>query len=168
MDINVATLNCHGQTRLTVQKQLAIQDFIKSYNIDIIFLQETNFNKETFFSCSFVKNNFSFDFNNTSNKYGTACLIKNSMSVSNINFYSAGRVITFDCDNITICNVYPMSGTHGVSRHDREHLISAVLTNVLIDKKECGIVGGDCNCISIKMDCSQNPDGKLLPYLQML
>ena len=168
MDITVATLNCRGQTRLTVQKQLAIQDFIKSYNIDVIFLQETNFNKETFFSCSFVKNNFSFVFNNAVNEYGTACLIKNSMCVSNVNFDSAGRVITFDCDNITMCNVYPMSGTDGVSRHDREHLISAVIPNILINKKVCGIVGGDWNCISVKTNCSRNPEGKLSPSLQRL
>ena len=41
MDIKVGTLNCHRQTKFTSQKQLYIEDFIKSNNLDILYFQET-------------------------------------------------------------------------------------------------------------------------------
>ena len=47
-EIKVATINCRGQTRLTNAKQLQIQHFVHEYNIDIAFLQETNFTLKTF------------------------------------------------------------------------------------------------------------------------
>ena len=53
-DIKVATLNCRGQTRLTIAKQLQIQHFINEHNVDIVFLQETNFNLNTFDNCEHI------------------------------------------------------------------------------------------------------------------
>jgi hypothetical protein len=44
----VAYLNCHGQTGFNLSKQLQIEDFIKVYEIDILHLQETFIEDDTF------------------------------------------------------------------------------------------------------------------------
>ena len=59
-DIKVASINCRGQTRLTVAKQLQIQHFISEHNVDIVFLQETNFNLNTFDNCENIRKYYSY------------------------------------------------------------------------------------------------------------
>ena len=75
-DIKVATINCRGQTRLTVAKQLQIQHFINEHNVDIALLQETNFNLKTFDNCEHIRKYYSYIYNNANNEYGTAVLVK--------------------------------------------------------------------------------------------
>ena len=41
--ITIAFMNIRGQSRLSVDKQLQIEDFLKYQKIDIAHLQETNF-----------------------------------------------------------------------------------------------------------------------------
>ena len=79
-----------------------------------------------------------------------------------------GRIITFDVGNSTFANVYPMSGTDGDSRNSRESLISSTLTNILINKKNNGIIGGDWNCVILKTDCTKNFKSKISPSLKRL
>ena len=39
--LTIATMNCHGQSKLEIPKQLFIQNFILTNKIDILLCQET-------------------------------------------------------------------------------------------------------------------------------
>ena len=56
--IIVLYLNTYGQTKFTVQKQLQIEEIIRKYNCDIIHLQESHTDEESFEMCSYIKNNY--------------------------------------------------------------------------------------------------------------
>ena len=94
--VNVAYLNCVGQTGMTLSKQLQIQDFLKHYNIDILHLQETFIEDDTFSTCSFISTNFIIIHNNSHNRYGTATLVKSSLTPDSIVLHESGRVILFN------------------------------------------------------------------------
>ena len=51
-------MNTFGQTKFTLQKQLQIQDMIRFYKSDIIHLQKTDTDSDTFKQCSFILNNY--------------------------------------------------------------------------------------------------------------
>ena len=58
-------LSTYGQTKLTIEKQLQIQDMAKNLKCDMINLQEMDFDKNTFQNCNFIKNNCNFITNNS-------------------------------------------------------------------------------------------------------
>ena len=64
---------------------------------------------------------------------------------------------------LLILAIYAHSGTDGDSRSSRETLFSEKLPNMLLNKKEFGIVGGDWNSIISKDDCTRNPEVKISP-----
>ena len=66
--------------------------------------------------CYYIKSNFEILSNNNINKYGTASLIKNEFEPLNIKYDTEGRVIKFDINNTTMCNVYIPSGTDSITR----------------------------------------------------
>ena len=49
-------LNTRGQTKLTLEKQLQIEDLAKVYNVDILHLQETDMDDNSFNECAFIRN----------------------------------------------------------------------------------------------------------------
>ena len=79
-NLNVAFINCVGQTRFTLSKQLEIQNYMRSQNIDILHLQECKIDEDSFSECQYVRSNFNIFTNNTKNNscYGTASLAQNS------------------------------------------------------------------------------------------
>ena len=46
--INIAFINIRGQTGLNLAKQVQLEDFIKQNRIDILHLQESNIEENTF------------------------------------------------------------------------------------------------------------------------
>ena len=74
--INIAYINCVGQTKLTLSKQLEIQSYMKSHRVDILHLQECMIDNDSFGDCNYVRSNFNIFSNNTPNNtyYGTASL----------------------------------------------------------------------------------------------
>ena len=132
---------------MNIEKQLQIEEFIKRYKCDILQLQETNIETETFSSCSFISSNYNIIHNNSSNKYGTASLLKNEFIVENICMDSEGTSLIFDISGMTFGNLYFHSGTDGIARSGRERLCSQILPNLMLNAKENGCIGGDLNCI---------------------
>ena len=128
-NIKLATINCRGPTRLTFAKQLQIQHFINEHNVDIVFLQETNFNLNTFDNCEHIRKYYSYIYNNASNEYGTAVLVKNTLETKNVNIDTEGRIITFDIFQTTFANIYAPSGTDNNSRCHREQIFREILPN---------------------------------------
>ena len=65
----LAYLNTHGQTGLNLSKQLQIEEFLKSNKIDILHLQETFIDDDTFSQCNYINSNFITIHNNSNNMY---------------------------------------------------------------------------------------------------
>ena len=63
--IKVGFMNIRGQSKLNIEKQLQIENFLKQQNCDILHLQETNIEPETFSTCSFIFNNYEILQNNS-------------------------------------------------------------------------------------------------------
>ena len=163
--INILYVNIRGQTKFHLDKQLQLQETVKRLNCDIIHLQETNIEKNTFKNCDFIMNNYSVISNNSINGYGTSSLIRNEMKADNISFDTEERVIVFDINNITHCNVYMNAGTDSPSRASRENYFSEIIPNLLVKRCCSGYAGGDWNCIIDKKDATSHESAKMSPSL---
>ena len=117
--LTVAYINMHGQSNLTIAKQVQLEDFLKFNNIDIAHLQETEICDETFSTCNFISSSFNLHSNNAANKYGTSSLVKSVYSVQNVKYDTSGRAIVFDMGELTFGNLYGHSGTDAQSRSSR-------------------------------------------------
>jgi len=138
----IAYINIHGQTGLTIEKQLQIENSMIRNDIDICHCQEIHVEDNTFEECTLLSSSYNITSNSSDNRYGTASLDKNCHNISNINLDIDGKVIIFDIENITIGNIYLPSGT--------------------------GLIGGDWNCILNKEDATNYPEQKLFPSLVRL
>ena len=150
--ITLAYMNIRGQTGLDEIKQVQIENFIKSYNIDILNCQEINISEDSFSNCDYITSSYDIITNNAQNKYGTCCIVSNNLNSENIKFDTNGRVIAFDIDNITFCNVYLPSGTEQSMKNLRENYSAEILPQILINAKDIGVVGGKWNCIMENRD----------------
>ena len=108
--LTIAFMNIRGQTGLNISKQIQIENFIKSYKVDILNCQEINISDETFSTCNLISSQYDIISNNAENKYGTCCLVSNNLVAENIKCDTNGRVIAFNIGQITFCNVYLPSG----------------------------------------------------------
>ena len=166
--LNLAYFNIRGQTGLNLSKQLQIENFLKTNNIDIASCQEINIVKETFQDCDFINSSYNIISNNASNKYGTCCLVSNNLQSENIKFDTNGRVIVFDIGNITFGNVYLPSGNDQSSRNSRENYSAQIIPQLLSNRKDSGCIGGDWNSIIQKNDARNNINQKMSPALKRL
>ena len=166
--IKVGFMNVKGQSKLNVEKQMQIEDFLRRYKCDILNLQETNIEPETFSACNFISSNYSILANNSSNNYGTSSLIKSEFVVENVRCDSDGRVLVFDIDQYTFANLYFHSGTDAAARTGWERLCGDILPNMLINSKGHGCAGGDLNCIIEKKDATKYPEAKMSKCLERL
>ena len=157
----VGFMNIKGQSKLHIEKQLQIEEFLKRYKCDILHLQETNIEQETFSTCNYISSNYNILQNNSLSHYGTASLVKSDFAVENIRCDTAGRVLIFDVSEITFANLYFHSGTDSIARSGREKICSEVLPNLLINSKESVCAGGYLNCIIDKKDATRYPEAKM-------
>ena len=127
----VAFMNIKGQTKLKIDKQMQIEAFLKFYKCDILHLQESNIESDTFSTCDFITSSYNIELNNSPTLYGTASLIKSTLTYENIKCDTQGRVLLFDICGITFGNVYLNSGTDAVAKNGREHICSEILPNML-------------------------------------
>ena len=164
----LAYLNTHGQTGLNLSKQLQIEEFLNSNKIDILHLQETFIDDDTFSQCSYINSNFIIIHNNSNNMYGTASLVKSTLPTENIILHESGRIILFNICGITFGNIYLPSGTDGQSRASRENLCGDTLPTLLINSRSEGVIGGDWNNIVSKDDCTRYPEAKMSPCLKRI
>ena len=109
-NICVAFINCVGQTRFPLSKQLEIQNYMRSQHIDILHLQECRIDDDSFSECQYVRSNFNIFTNNTKNDtcYGTASLVRSDLEVTNLRTDQEGRIILFDAAGCS----WALSATH--------------------------------------------------------
>ena len=141
---------------------------MRTGNCDILHLQEAHIEDDTFQECSFIESNFSVIINNAKSKYGTASLVKNDLQVENIMCDTAGRVLVFEISGVTFANIYLPSGTDATARSQREKYSAEIIPQILVNRQFSGCAGGDFNCITSKMDATNNPDSKMSPSLSRL
>ena len=166
--INIAFMNIHGQTGLDESKQVQIENFIKSYKIDILNCQEINIDENSFKNCNLITSSYTSIINNAENKYGTCCFVSNNLDFQNVKLDTNGRVIAFDIEDITFCNVYLPSGTDSAMKKERENYVAEVLPQILINSKDYGCIGGDWNCIADLQDATKNASSKISNNLKRL
>ena len=166
--LNIAYMNIRGQTGLDTSKQVQIEHFLKTYNIDILNCQEINILHDSFEHCDYLNSSYDIITNNASNKYGTCTFISNSLQPENIKLDTNGRAIVFDIENITFSNIYLPSGNCPIMRSSRENYSAEVIPQLLINCKDSGCIGGDWNCIVNEMDATKNQARKLSPSLKRL
>ena len=141
--LTIASMNCHGQSKLEAPKQLYIQNFLLTNKIDVLLCQETKIDDNTFDHCNFIKSNYNIIKNNAQNPYGTSILAHTNITIDEVKFDTEGRIIIFNSDNITFCNVYPKAGTDSDSKQEREDLINITLPNMMHHHKSNIVIGGD-------------------------
>ena len=166
--LTIALVNIHGQTGLTLSKQMQIETFLQHNKIDILHLQETNILEDTFNNCNLISSSYNIISNNSPTNYGTACLIKSDLEAENLIYDSGGRVIIFDIANLTFGNLYLPSGTDSKSRASREQYCAETIPQLLVHSNSSGCIGGDLNCITDKKDATKHPEAKLSPSLNRL
>ena len=166
--VNIAILNIHGQSKLSLSKQHQIEDFVKSENVDVLHCQEINVNEDSFKQCRYLNSQFNLIPNNALNEYGTACFVKTDFEVSNLKCDTEGRAIIFSIGDLTLGNVYLKSGTDNISRNHRETYCSETIPQLLVNCKDAGNISGDWNCITDKEDCTKHPEAKMSPCLKRL
>ena len=168
--LNVAFINCVGQSKFNLAKQLEIQNFIKSQRLDILHLQEVKVDHDSFSECPFICSNFNILSNNTKNDtyYGTASLVRCDLEVTNFHVDNDGRIIVFDAAGCTWANLYLPSGSDGASRALREQYSAEILPQLLLQRLPHGAAGGDLNSIISLSDSNRNANTKMSPSFKTL
>ena len=159
--LSIGFLNTRGQTGLTDSKQSQIEAFICREKLDILNLQEIHISEESFSACNNICSLYNVVSNNSISKYGTASIISSDYQAENIVLDSNGRAIFFDIGPLTVGNIYLPSGNDAAAKSGRENYFSETLPQLLLNRKECGIIGGDINCILAKIDCTHHPGSKI-------
>ena len=166
--LSIGFLNTRGQTGLTIAKQNQIEAFLIKEKIEILNLQEIHISEDSFSTCSTICSSFNILSNNSMSKYGTASIISSDLQPDNIRLDSSGRAIIFDIGPLTLGNLYLPSGTDGASKSSRENYFSETIPQLLIDRQDMGLIGGDMNCILSNIDCTHHPVSKMSPSLTRL
>ena len=99
--VRIAYLNCRGQTGFNDSKQLQIENFIQTYDLDILHLQECHIEENTFSLCKYIMSTFNIIPNNSNSKYGTASLVKVSLPIEDVILHQSGRIILFNIGEAT-------------------------------------------------------------------
>ena len=128
-------MNIRGQTGLNVTKQVQIEQFLKTYNIDLLNCQEINIDSDSFQDCHFINSTYSIISNNASNKYGTCSFVSSDLQPDNIKFDTNGRAILFNIDNVTFGNVYLPSGNDPSIRNSRENYAAEIIPKLLYQQQ---------------------------------
>ena len=81
--IKIAFVNMYGQSGMPMKKIVELENFIELHRIDVLCLQETDIQENTF-SGSKLLHKFSAFANNNRSHYGTCTLVRNNLQVNNI------------------------------------------------------------------------------------
>ena len=127
--MKIAYLNIYGQSGLSNQKLLELENFIELNRLDIVCLQETNIQENTFSGCN-ILNRFNLIVNNSKSGYGTCTLVRSIFTYENVIKDSEGRLISIDIDGLTFVNIYLQSGTDQGSKTEREEYVSNIPNSV--------------------------------------
>ena len=85
--MKIASINIYGQTGMKPAKLLELEYFIEFHRLDVVCLQETDVNENTFSECNLISSGFYIIENNSRSGFGT-CIFRQ------INFDQSVRAST--------------------------------------------------------------------------
>lgn len=141
--VNIGTINIHTITNPT--KINALRTFIRTVDLDIVFLQEVE-NEQLSLP------GFNVVCNVDHARRGTAIALKEHIKFSHIEKSLDGRLLALRVHNTTLCNVYAPSGS--VLRAERERFFNNTISYYLRHSTDHIIVGGDFNCVIRQCDAT--------------
>ena len=74
----------------------------------------------------------------------------------------------FNIGNFTLANLYLPSGSDASVKASREQYFYEIIPQLLLNRLDVGCIGGDFNCITSKLDCTNNPGPKLSASLSTM
>ena len=155
--LTIAFINCVGQSKFPISKQLKIQSYVCAQKHDILQLQECKIDEDSFSQCGYLTSNFNIFTNHKPDGsfYGTASLVRSDLEVTNIHTDDDGRVIVFDAAGCTWENMYLPCGSGRIARENREKYFRNIIPQLMILRLGQGAAGGDFNSI-IDLKYSKN------------
>ncbi|XP_055622180.1 uncharacterized protein LOC129765777 [Toxorhynchites rutilus septentrionalis] len=155
---NIASININTITNAT--KIAALRTFVRTLELDIVFLQEVE-NEQLSLP------NFNVVCNVDHARRGTAIALKDHIPFSDVEKSLDGRLIALRVQNTTLCNVYAPSGT--ALRAERERFFNDTLAFYLRHTTPHVILAGDFNCVLRTSDStSVNSSPALQATIQQL
>lgn len=140
----IGTVNINNITNQT--KTSALHNFIKTQDLDIIFIQEVENDKLDLPGYNIVCN-----VDNA--RRGTAIALKHQIKFSNVERSLNSRIIALRVhDTITLVNIYAHSGSQ--YRREREELFNFTLSYYLRHHTQHIILGGDFNSVIHSSDAT--------------
>ena len=89
--MKVAFINTYGQSGFTKGKVIELEEFVELNRLDIVCLQETHIEENTF-SDSKIPEIFNIVTNNSKNGFGTCTLVRKKFSYENVIIDTEGRL----------------------------------------------------------------------------
>lgn len=151
--INIGTININTITNPT--KLNALRTFIRTVDLDIIFLQEVENEQLTLPGYNVVCNV-------DHARRGTAIALKEHIRYSHIEKSLDGRLVALRVQNTTLCNVYAPSGS--ALRAERERFYSNTIAYYLRHRTDHVILGGDFNCVIRQCDATGSNSSPALQF----
>lgn len=140
---NIATININTITNPT--KLNALQTFLRTMDLDVVFLQEVENNQLTLPGYNVVSN-----VDHT--RRGTAIALKEHVEFSCVEKSLDGRLIALRVNNTTLANIYAPSGS--IARAERERFFNNTIAYYLRHCTEYVVMGGDFNCVLRQCDAT--------------
>lgn len=134
--LNIGTININTITNST--KLNALRTFIRTVDLDIVFLQEVE-------NDQLALPGFNVVCNVDHARRGTAIALKEHIIFSHIEKSLDGRLVALRVHNTTLCNVYAPYGS--VLRTERERFYNNTIAYYLRHRTDHIILGGDFNCV---------------------
>lgn len=141
--INIGTININTITNTT--KLNALHTFIRSTDLDIVFLQEVE-NEQL------ALPGYNVICNVDHARRGTAIALKQHIKFSHVEKSLDGRLLALRVQNTTLCNVYAPSGS--ILRAERERFYNTTVAYYLRHRTDNIILGGDFNCVIRQCDAT--------------
>ncbi|KAL9704610.1 hypothetical protein quinque_008128 [Culex quinquefasciatus] len=155
---NLASININNITNAT--KVDALRSFIRTLELDIVFLQEVENERLTI-------PGFNVICNVDHARRGTAIALKDHIVYTHVEKSLDGRLIALRVQNTTLCNVYAPSGT--ALRTERERFFNGTLAYYLRHNTDHIVLAGDFNCVLRPCDStSSNPSAALQTAVQQI
>lgn len=148
---NIATININNISSPT--KIDALRTFLRTMELDIIFLQEVENDQLTLPGYNVICNIDHM-------RRGTAIALKEYIQFSNVERSLDGRLIALRINNVTLCNAYAHSGT--AFRAERERFFNSTISYYLRHNTPNVILAGDFNCVLRQCDATGSNDSPAL------
>lgn len=141
----VATINMNAVT--SDAKIMALASFIRTSDLDIVFLQEVA-------TTNLQLPGFNIEINIDERRRGTAIAMRTYLQYNHVSRSLDSRIISLQVRGITLINVYAPPGTQ--NRADREHFFNSILPYYFQNANGLVLVGGDFNSVVNRKDATGN------------